>query len=101
MVSCFPDGPENLRISSAKSKTGVILGQSVEISCTASSNPPPKFTIFHNGSSILVNASTGVLTIASFQRNSSGNYSCMAKNEVGNLTVHGLRLFYIEPVVSK
>ena len=101
MVSCFLDGPENIRLSSDVSKGGVILGQSVEISCTASSNPPPKFTIIQNGLTVLANSRHGILTISRFERNSSGYYSCIAKNEVGSLTVHGLKLINLERINSK
>lgn len=95
------DGPENLKISSPKSGMGVVLGQSATVTCSANSNPPPKYTIFHNGSAILTNSTAGSLTISNFARNDSGNYSCMASNAVGNATIDGVWFFYIEPVVSK
>ena len=98
---CFADGPENLQISSSKSGMGVVDGQSVNITCTAVSNPPSTFTFFHNNSAVLTGSISGVLTISSFGRNDSGNYSCMAINRVGNATVEGVWFFYVEPIISK
>ena len=80
---------------------GVSDGQSVTVNCTAVSNPPSTFTFFHNNSIILKNSASGVLTIPSFSRNDSGNYSCMAVNEVSNATVDGVWFLYVEPISSK
>ena len=80
---------------------GVSDGQSVTVNCSADSNPPSNFTIFHNNSVVVKNSASGVLTILSFSRNDSGNYSCMATNEVSNATVDGVWFVYAEPVISK
>jgi len=93
-------GPASLSIASADSGKGVSDGQSVTVTCTAVSNPPSTFTFFHNNSIILKNSASGVLTIPSFSRNDSGNYSCMAVNEVSNATVDGVWFLYAEPITT-
>ena len=80
---------------------GVLDGQSVTVTCSADSNPPSKFTFFHNNSVVIKNSTSGVLMIPSFSRNDSGNYSCMAANEVSNATVDGVWFVYAQPVFSK
>ena len=90
-----------LSISSSKSGMGIAQGQSVIVTCSATSFPPSRYTFYRNGTVVLENSTSGILTISSFTRNDIGNYSCFAKNEVSNATISGVWFFFVEEPPSK
>ncbi|XP_065056618.1 uncharacterized protein LOC135684863 isoform X1 [Rhopilema esculentum] len=89
-------GPEKLSISSSKSGMGIAQGQSVIVTCSATSFPPSRYTFYRNGTVVLENSTSGILTISSFTRNDIGNYSCFVENEVSNGTISGVWFFFVE-----
>ena len=57
-------------------------GDTLEITCTASGNPKPSIT-WRRSEGAIVLGRTGKLTKNNVKPGDSGNYECVAKNEVG------------------
>ena len=66
-------------------KYNVIVGENVTITCQAEGFPQPDYIIFHNGTS-LTNVVKGMTTIKSVNYSDDGQYKCIAKNILGNVS---------------
>ena len=66
-------------------KYNVIVGENVTITCQAEGSPTPDYIIFHNGTS-LTNVVKGMTTIKSVNYSDDGQYKCIAKNILGNVS---------------
>ena len=66
-------------------KYNVIVGENVTITCQAEGSPTPDSIIFHNGTS-LTNVVKGMTTIKSVNYSDDGQYKCVAKNILGNVS---------------
>ncbi|XP_001920501.5 hemicentin-1 [Danio rerio] len=77
------------------------LGAEVHISCSASGSPPPK-VFWSHGNIFLSNhhrmsiSESGMLTIRGAAPEDSGNYTCLATNEVGTAS-QSVNVNYAEP----
>jgi len=69
-------------------------GDNVTLSCDATANPPPTISWIRNGSPINTTINSRIsllkdnkqLTITNVNRTDSGEYRCVARNELGNDT---------------
>lgn len=75
------DGPENVAI---KAKNQVMVGQSVQITCSYASFPVPTFTWKFNDS-IMHGEEKECLEIPNFQDKNGGIYTCEAFNSITGL----------------
>ena len=66
-------------------KYNVIVGENVTIICQAEGFPRPDYIIVHSGSS-LSNDVKGMTTIKSVNYSDGGEYKCIAKNILGNVS---------------
>ena len=66
-------------------KYNVMVGENVTITCKAEGFPQPDYIIFHNGIS-LTNVVKGMTTIKSINYSDDGEYKCIAKNILGNVS---------------
>ena len=62
-----------------------MVGENVTITCKAEGFPQPDYIILHNGTS-LTNVVKGMTTIKSVNYSDDGQYKCIAKNILGNVS---------------
>ena len=81
------DKPTNIvfKIANHENKYNVMVGENVPIICKAKGFPTPDYIIFHNGTS-LTNVVKGMTTIKSVNYSDDGQYKCIAKNILGNVS---------------
>lgn len=91
-VSCLvsADGPDSVRLRSDPSVfNGILsaeLGSKVEMKCTSTAFPEPKYRWIHNGS--LLSISEGNITLPSLTWEQMGRYRCIVENPVAQLTMY-------------
>uniref|UniRef100_A0A9J8C5I0 Si:dkeyp-97a10.3 n=1 Tax=Cyprinus carpio carpio TaxID=630221 RepID=A0A9J8C5I0_CYPCA len=79
-----PDAPQLTKTSSECVGGGdATVGQTVRLTCTSASLPPPSFSWELNGQPVTAGQSgSGVLNLQIFSSNQSGRYTCIARNDV-------------------
>ena len=86
-IFIFLDKPTNIvfKIANHENKYNVMVGENVPIICNAKGFPTPDYIIFHDGTS-LTNVVKGMTTIKSVNYSDDGQYKCIAKNILGNVS---------------
>ena len=86
---CISDRPE---ITKHPQNVTVAERNNVTLTCNATGNPEPQFSWFKDKdlvkstNRIYLSANNSLLTMTDVNRNDSGGYLCVARNEVGNDT---------------
>ena len=89
MPTCFVLGSPELTGNKTEAVTEVNVGEDVILNCTASGSPDPLYSwSFPDSCSSCPNTSNdSVLTFTTEDVADSGQYTCVAENEYGNLSV--------------
>lgn len=89
MPTCFVLGSPELTANKTEAVTEVNVGEDVILNCTASGSPDPLYSwSFPDSCLSCPNTSNdSVLTFTTEDVSDSGQYTCVAENEYGNLSV--------------
>lgn len=89
-MTVFADGPLNVHISGPGSAH---MGSTVTLVCSASSRPACDFYWYVNNQAPTL--STGPVITFPASKPHEGNYTCVARNPVTNITLHRSTLFVV------
>lgn len=90
VITVFADGPLSVHISGPESAH---VGSMVTLVCSASSRPDCDFYWYVNNQAPIL--STGPVITFPALKPHEGNYTCVARNPVTNITLHQSTMFVV------